>query len=103
MAQNAKQSSGPLFLGIEGGGTRTVAVLADGRGKLVRRIEAGPGNARLLDDGHLVDLFEGIAAAFPGPDAVGIGMAGARAESDRRRIREAARKGLAINPMPADG
>jgi N-acetylmuramic acid 6-phosphate etherase len=90
MARDIKQPVGPLFLGIEGGGTRTVAVMADGRGKLVRRFEAGPGNARLLDDGQLLELFEGIAAAFPAPDAVGIGMAGARAESDRRRMREAA-------------
>jgi N-acetylglucosamine kinase-like BadF-type ATPase len=32
------------FLGIDGGGTRTVAWLADGEGKLVGRAECGPSN-----------------------------------------------------------
>ncbi|HXD00096.1 MAG TPA: N-acetylmuramic acid 6-phosphate etherase [Verrucomicrobiae bacterium] len=98
MARKRKQPTGPLFLGIEGGGTRTVAVMADGRGKLVRRMEAGPGNVRLLDDGQLLELFQGIAVALPRPDAVGIGMAGARAESDRRRMREVA--GRVWGPIP---
>ena len=90
MASNAKQPVGPLFLGIEGGGTRSVAVMADEQGKFVRRIEAGPGNVRLLDDAQLLELLEGVAAAFPMPDAVAIGMAGARTPADERRIREAA-------------
>jgi N-acetylmuramic acid 6-phosphate etherase len=59
---------------------------------MVGRTEAAPGNVRLLDNRQLLVLFEGIGAAFPAPDAVGIGMAGARTEPDRRRIREAARK-----------
>jgi N-acetylmuramic acid 6-phosphate etherase len=92
MARIINQLAGPLFLGIEGGGTRTVAVMANGVGKLIRRMEAGPGNVRLLDDGQLLELFEGIAAGFPTPDAIGIGMAGARAESDRWRIRATAGK-----------
>jgi N-acetylglucosamine kinase-like BadF-type ATPase len=32
------------FLGIDGGGTRTVAWLADGKGKLLARAESGPSN-----------------------------------------------------------
>jgi len=92
MAPNQKRPLEPLFLGIEGGGTRTVALMADARGKLVKRLETGPGNVRLLNDAQLLELFQGIAAKFPSPDAVGIGMAGARAASDLRRIREAAGK-----------
>jgi N-acetylmuramic acid 6-phosphate etherase len=92
MSKKQKRPARPLFLGIEGGGTRSVAVMADGRGKLIGRVEAGPGNARLLDDGKLLELFRSIAGKFPGPDAVGIGMAGVRAASDERRVREAARK-----------
>src|SRR5271165_3145288 len=92
MASKAKQTIRPLFLGIEGGGTRSVALMADGRGKLVRRIEAGPGNVRLLDDAQLLDLLEGIAAGFPTPDAVAIGLAGARTAADEWRMREAAGK-----------
>ncbi len=64
--------------------------MADGRGKLVKRVEAGPGNARLLDDAELLNLFEGIATKFPRPDAVGIGMAGVRTPLDARRVGQAA-------------
>ena len=32
------------FLGIDGGGTRTAAWLADGEGKLLARAESGPSN-----------------------------------------------------------
>jgi len=86
------KTPGPLFLGIEGGGTRTVAVLANGSGTRVKRLEVGPGNVKLLSDAQLVELFESIGAALPRPDAVAIGMAGARAEVDLRRIRDAAGK-----------
>ena len=34
----------PCFLGIDGGGTRTAAWLADGEGKLLARAESGPSN-----------------------------------------------------------
>jgi N-acetylmuramic acid 6-phosphate etherase len=92
MAKKQNQFRGPLFLGIEGGGTRTVALMADSRGKLLKRVEAGPGNARLLDDAQLLELFEGIAAKLPVPDAVGIGMAGVRTALDARRVHQAAQK-----------
>jgi N-acetylmuramic acid 6-phosphate etherase len=86
----SKKNTRPLILGIEGGGTRSVALMADGQGNLVGRREAGPGNLRLLDDGELRGLLEEFAGQFPTPDAVGIGMAGARTEGDLRRIRKAA-------------
>ena len=80
----------PAFLGIEGGGTRTVALLADASGRLRQRIETGPANLRLLTDAQLRRQLRGLARHFPHPAAVGIGMAGAREASDRRRIRAAA-------------
>ncbi len=79
-----------LFLGIEGGGTRTVALLADAAGHLVERAEFGPANVRLLTDAQLLRHFREIAKAFPRPVAVGIGLAGARDEKDRERVRRAA-------------
>ena len=79
-----------LLLGIECGGTRSVAILTDGGAQLVRRHEAGPANLRLLSDAQLVSHFQALAQCFPVPSAVGIGMAGVREESDRRRVREAA-------------
>ncbi|MDB6110040.1 MAG: N-acetylmuramic acid 6-phosphate etherase [Pedosphaera sp.] len=92
MTISSKQPVRPLFLGIEGGGTHTVALLADARRHFLQRFEAGPANLRLLSDPQLVRLLRSIAAAFPHPDAVAIGMAGARNESDWERIRKAAAK-----------
>ena len=81
-----------LFLGIDGGGTRTTALLADSAGRALGRLEAGPANLKLLTDAQLTRHFRSIAAAFPQPTATGIGLAGAWAEPDRQRIRLAAAK-----------
>jgi N-acetylmuramic acid 6-phosphate etherase len=76
------------FLGIECGGTRTVAIQLSGQE--MQRKEFGPANLKLLNDPQLVLHFRSIANSLPAPDALGIGMAGARTESDRNRIRTAA-------------
>jgi N-acetylmuramic acid 6-phosphate etherase len=80
----------PDVLGLEAGGTRTVALLAGPNDTCRQRVEAGPANLRLLDDAALRTHFRHLARQFPRPAALGIGMAGAREESDRRRMREAA-------------
>jgi N-acetylmuramic acid 6-phosphate etherase len=82
--------NGPLYLGIEAGGTRTVALLVDEQGIQRGRLEAGPANLRLMDQSALLRHFRELARALPRPDALAIGMAGARTESDRARIRRAA-------------
>ena len=92
MSSSKKEPVRPLFLGIEGGGSHTVALLTDARKHFVQRFEAGPANVKLLTDVQLVDLFQAIAETFPQPDTLAIGMAGARAESDWARIRDAAGK-----------
>ena len=80
-------------LGIECGGTRTVVLLGPGPGGPCRRAEFGPANIRLLDDARLVKHFRTIKRAVAAtPAALVIGMAGARTEKDRRRIRAAAGK-----------
>lgn len=76
------------FIGIEGGGTKTVAIVASGDAG--KRLELGPGNIRLLTDMQLDGLFRSVASLCPSPQGVGIGLAGARDESDRLRIRAAA-------------
>ena len=93
--------SRPVFLGIEGGGTHTVAILADASGNLLQRFEAGPANLKLLSEEKLARLFKTTSAAFPRPDAIAIGMAGARAESDWKRIRVAAEKAWRSIPCHA--
>lgn len=80
----------PAFLGIECGGSRTVALLADERGRCLRRVEAGPANLRFLTDAQMTAHFRGLAAQIPSPAALGIGMAGVRENAERRRVREAA-------------
>ena len=88
----AQQFQRPFTLGIEGGGTRTVALMADVTGKMILRREFAPGNLRLLDDHGLASLLRSIARAFSVPDAVGLGLAGARTKGDRARVSKIAAK-----------
>ena len=77
-------------LGIEGGGTHTVAILAGIDGSLLKRRVAGPANIKLHTDKSLHALFLSLASEFPRPSAIGIGLAGARSETEWRRIRAVA-------------
>jgi N-acetylmuramic acid 6-phosphate etherase len=79
-----------LFLGVEGGATRTVAILADASGTVVQRIEAGPANVKLLSDPELISHFRSLARPLPQPAAICIGLAGLRDERDRARVLAAA-------------
>ncbi|MCX6903513.1 MAG: hypothetical protein NTW03_08555, partial [Verrucomicrobia bacterium] len=83
-------SGDPLFLGVECGGTHTVALLANDRAETVQRLEAGPANPRLLSDRQLGAHFRKLASSLPKPAALGIGMPGVQDEKERSRIRFAA-------------
>ncbi|HUR45273.1 MAG TPA: N-acetylmuramic acid 6-phosphate etherase [Candidatus Saccharimonadales bacterium] len=87
----ARLSTQQFYLGIEGGGTRTVALLTDADGRLVKRAEFGPANFRLLNDAELRKHLQTIAAAFPIPKAVAVGLAGARTLDDRNKLGAAIR------------
>ncbi len=85
----------PVFLGIECGGTHSAAIAARVDGRKLFQYNGGPANLRLLTDEQLVKRFAEICNAHNGlPDLAGlaIGMAGARTELDRKRIRTAAAK-----------
>ncbi len=85
----------PVFLGIEGGGTRTVALLVDSDGRLLKRFEAGLANFKLLTEAQLLRRLREVGADFvdfPKPTAIAIGLAGARGEPEWQRIRAAAAK-----------
>jgi N-acetylmuramic acid 6-phosphate etherase len=86
------ESGGLKYLGIEGGGTRTVALLADGSGRTLRRLETGPANMKLLTAVQLIRRFRSIATSLPLPDALAIGLSGAWVEEDFQKIRSAAEK-----------
>jgi len=99
-----KRKDAPAFLGIDGGGTRTVAVYQCG--DVQRRLEGGPGNVGLLTDAQLLALFRqlgGVHKNLPAPAAVAIGMAGAGVESQRERIRRTAAKVWRDTPCLATG
>ena len=98
MKRESSPSRPSFCLGIEAGGTRTVA-LAERRS--LSRKEFGPANLRLLTDEELARHFCNIAVAFPKPAALAIGMAGARTEADRERIRKAASKAWPAVPCIA--
>jgi N-acetylmuramic acid 6-phosphate etherase len=82
-----RQEMAPVYLGLECGGTRTVARAA---GAAEARREFGPANLRLINDLQLLRHFRAVARSMPRPTAVAVGMAGARTEADRVRIRRAA-------------
>jgi N-acetylmuramic acid 6-phosphate etherase len=91
-----KRSSNPmrerLYLGIEGGGTKTIAVLTTGDLRVLHRAQFGPGNFRLLSAGALENLFRQIAVLTKNVAAIGIGLAGVREDADRKAVRAAAEK-----------
>jgi N-acetylmuramic acid 6-phosphate etherase len=89
-------SSGGSFLGIECGGTRSVALLSQGGTAPTLRAEFGPANLQLLSNGEVLEHFTRIkefqAKAGAPLAGIAIGMAGTRTESDRQRVRTAAAK-----------
>src|SRR5437016_711019 len=89
MSKRTQSASRRVFLGIEAGGTRTVAATM-GDAIASRRLETGPANLRLVNDGELTRHFAEVGQKMPRPSAIAIGMAGARTEPDRERIRRAA-------------
>ena len=80
------------YLGIEGGGTRSTLVLADAQGKAIAELQGGPANLKLLSDRQLLWLLKSFATRLPrvSINAIAIGLAGARSDADKDRIRRAA-------------
>jgi N-acetylmuramic acid 6-phosphate etherase len=78
-----------VFLGLECGGTHTVALAADAALKQLARVEAGPANLRLVTDAQLVAHFRALRRQLPVPAAIGVGMAGVRDAADCARVERA--------------
>jgi N-acetylmuramic acid 6-phosphate etherase len=92
-----------IFLGIEGGATHTVALAVNGAGQVLHRLETGPANLRLLNDAQLTRHFRFFRSRIPSPAAIAIGLAGARTESDFKRIQQAAERVWPRTPCYATG
>jgi N-acetylmuramic acid 6-phosphate etherase len=101
---NQNTDAADAFLGLDCGGTRSAAIYQSESEH--RRMEAGAGNVRLLNDTQLLALFRSLRTVhknLASPCAVGIGMAGARMEVDRERVRRIAAKVWPNTPCVAVG
>jgi len=75
-------------LGIEGGGTRTVALLADSRGQILERVESGPLNLALLSDAMVLQRLRDIKRRLKRrPSSLALCLAGCRTLADGSRAR----------------
>lgn len=74
------------LLGIETGGTKTIAIAADSNFAQVNRLELGPANLRLISDADFLSLLREIHAQIPTPAAIGIGLPGMRTKADEDRV-----------------
>jgi N-acetylmuramic acid 6-phosphate etherase len=85
--------SAEFFLGIDGGGTRTVALLADKNGKILQRRETIASNLRMRTDAELLKIFRVLD---PKPrkkiSRIAICMAGALLPRDFQRVQRLAAK-----------
>lgn len=111
MDTEADDGGGALALGIDGGGTRTRACLADGCGRVVGRGEAGLANVHHAGEGEaLGNLRSAIGAALSEAGglssdvgAVFAGMAGVTHEASREIFRGMLREcGLGHAPTGID-
>jgi N-acetylglucosamine kinase-like BadF-type ATPase len=88
--------SGGHYLGIDGGGTKTEAVVLDGAGNELARAAGGPSNvhsagqttteASLRD--VILQVLERAALTVNGVTAVGLGMAGVDRPGDREMVHD---------------
>src|SRR3954463_4536335 len=80
------KKSEPVLLGIETGGTKTIALAATSGLRPLERFEFGPANLRLVSDQELAGLFREVKRKIPAPDGIGIGLSGVRTEGDTARV-----------------
>ncbi|MBX3734310.1 MAG: N-acetylmuramic acid 6-phosphate etherase [Verrucomicrobiae bacterium] len=78
--------AGHWWIGVECGGTRTVALAVDDAGGRDVRATSGPANLRLLDDARLEAHFRSLSEKLPPPSGIGVGMAGVRDRADCQRV-----------------
>jgi N-acetylglucosamine kinase-like BadF-type ATPase len=82
-----------VFLGIEGGGTKTTWAVVDGDERVLASGRASQGNLQVLGDEELMDLLREIACGVGDFRVVGIGaaFAGCHLEGERERLRQSLR------------
>lgn len=82
--------SEPLFLGVDGGGTKTDLLLAGADGAPVRRLRLGGGNVSSLGEERSTAFLAGaireVSADLPLPSGAFLGLAGAIADGIGERV-----------------
>jgi N-acetylglucosamine kinase-like BadF-type ATPase len=79
-----------LLIGVEGGASRTTAVLMTADGKALKRTEVGSCNLRLSRNTAVIAILRQIRRGLGNatPYAIGVFMAGCRTAADGRRLRK---------------
>jgi N-acetylmuramic acid 6-phosphate etherase len=81
------------LLGIEGGGTRTVALVADRRARILSRLETGPLNLKLSSDAAVLRRLREIKRSLASlPTSLAVCLAGCRTAADHSRVRALAER-----------
>lgn len=80
------KKSESILLGIETGGTKTIAIASTPSLVRVARLELGPANLRLISDKDFLTLLRDLKSQIPTPAAIGIGLPGVRTEADITRV-----------------
>ena len=75
------------LLGIETGGTKTIAITATQSLEQIARFELGPANLRLISDQDFLGLLRELKWRIGIPAAIGIGLPGVRTEGDINRVK----------------
>ena len=80
-------------VGIDGGGTKTVGILADDTGKVISRVELGPSNYHVVGARETEKVLKDVVDSFNIPietcEAFCLGMAGLGRPEDRKVIGQA--------------
>lgn len=103
------------IIGIDGGGTKTIAVLCTPDTKILAEAQAGPSNFQIIGkekaSNIIIDLIQtccnNIRCSFSQIGAVGVGLAGAgrvdnQQEITEEIIRTARKRGIEINKLIVD-
>jgi len=53
-----------FYLGVDGGGTKTTAVMTDEKGTMLRTVHKGAGNVAILDRGSLAELIRSLLSTL---------------------------------------
>jgi len=91
-----------VLIGLECGGTKTIAIAATQTLKRVARIQSGACNLRLVSDAELERHFRDLAAQLPPALSIGVGMAGIRDASDVDRVQAVIRRVWPDAPSSVD-